>query len=205
MASNLAREKCFMAYASVSEVLSSARSTLETAQLGLDSFLHGNTEAHRTAGLRNAIVFGRAVTNVLQNLRSVLEKVSFDSWYESKRIEMAADPTFKYLYELRSQILKEGTYGKISTSLQINYMDTSFLASIPQPPSAKGFFIGDELGGSGWIIQQPDGSQEKYYASIPVTVDATILTKFVSNTSEKNLEPPHEPIDVMLKRYMTYL
>jgi len=37
----------------------------------------------------------------------------------------------------------------------------------PQPPGATSFFIGDELGGTGWEVSQPDGSTEKYYIDLP--------------------------------------
>ena len=38
----------------------------------------------------------------------------------------------------------------------------------PQPPGATSFFIGDELGGTGWEVPQPDGSTEKVlYFDLP--------------------------------------
>ena len=48
-----------------SNVLQSARDTLRTAELGLRD-LQGGPADRRLAGLRNAVVFGRAVTNVLK-------------------------------------------------------------------------------------------------------------------------------------------
>ena len=194
-----------MGYASTNEVLTEARRTLETARLGLDDFLHGNTEMRRTAGLRNVIVWGRAVTNVLQNLRTVIERQAFDSWYQPKQIEMRDDPTFKYLYELRSQVLKEGTHGLTTGGVDIRSMNTRDIFNAPKPPGAGSFFMGDELGGSGWFIRRPDGTLEKYYAMLPATVDGTTWAKFISNTAEKDLEPPDDTIEVMFKKYLSYL
>ena len=34
------------------------------------------------------------------------------------------------------------------------------------PEGANGFFIGDNLGGSGWEVYLPDGSTEKYYVAM---------------------------------------
>lgn len=76
--------------------------TLETARFGLDS-LRTQTGAGKLAGLRNLIVFGRAVTNVLQTLRGT--EPAFDEWYKPRRDEMASDPLLKYFYTLRSQVL----------------------------------------------------------------------------------------------------
>jgi len=59
-------------------VLARAEQTLATAMLGLRLLKEGKPE-QRTAGLWNVVVFGRAVTNVLQNLRST--EPSFDEWY----------------------------------------------------------------------------------------------------------------------------
>ncbi len=44
------------------------------------------------------------------------------------------------------------------------------------PPGAQGFFIGDSLGGSGWEIQLPDGSTEKFYVALPPEIAANIST-----------------------------
>ncbi len=194
-----------MGYTSANEVLTEARRTLETARLGLDDFLRGDTEARRTAGLRNVIVWGRSVTNVLQNLRTVIGRQAFDSWYQPKQIEMDAEPTFKYIYELRSQVLKEGTHGRTTGGVDIRSMNMRDIAKAPNPPSAGSYFMGDALGGSGWFIRRPNGTPEKYYAALPVTVDGTTWAKFISNTAEKDLEPPDDTIEAMFKKYLSYL
>jgi hypothetical protein len=35
------------------------------------------------------------------------------------------------------------------------------------PPGAKGMFVGDRLGGSGWFVPMPDGTQQTYYVTLP--------------------------------------
>ncbi len=81
-------------------VLREAKVTLETARLGLEDFLHGLTPGRRIAGLRNVVVWGRAVTNVLQNTRT-FDRDRFDSWYAPHQAAMRENPDFKYLVDLR--------------------------------------------------------------------------------------------------------
>lgn len=81
---------------------------------------------------------------------------------------MERDPLMKYFYNIRSKILKEGnvnlgSYAHIK-SLQFP-QDIQKLG--PPPPNAKSFFIGDQHGGSGWIVQMQDGSTEKFYVDFP--------------------------------------
>ena len=81
-----------------SGILQRTEETLYTAMLGLKA-LESSDPRERMAGLRNLIVFGRAVTNVLQNLRSV--EPEFESWYSSYGSEMSVDPLMRFFYTLR--------------------------------------------------------------------------------------------------------
>src|SRR5436309_15318022 len=91
-------------------ILASAEQTLATARAGLEDVLAERPE-RRLPGLHNVVVFGRAVTNVLQNLRST--EPGFDEWYVPFVRQMESDPLMRFLYKLRSAILKRGT---VSTS-----------------------------------------------------------------------------------------
>jgi len=134
-----------MADRTSAEILRAARQTLATAEKGLADVSSGDPN-RRVAGLHNVVVFGRAVTNVLQKLRST--EPGFDAWYGPHRAQMEGDPLLKYLYRLRSEILKEGIL-PLSTSMHIHRLrfpdDIARLG--PPPPNAKSFFIGDNLGG----------------------------------------------------------
>jgi hypothetical protein len=127
-------------------------------------------------GLRNLAVYGHATTQALQNLRSV--NSDFDAWYEPIRNEMKGDPLMKYFWDLRSRILKEGTVGTSGMSGQLTF-DSDSLKPLLQnpPPGATGFFIGDDLGGSGWDIELPDGTTQQYYVDLPseITVEHNFL------------------------------
>ncbi|MDQ6691103.1 MAG: hypothetical protein M3Z18_11405 [Gemmatimonadota bacterium] len=147
------------------EVLQRVQDTLDTARLGLRDVIEGRPE-RRLGGLRNLVVFGRAVTNVLQNLRSI--EPTFEQWYQPYVAEMRADPLLRYFYTLRSKILKEGTL-RTGASVHISHFEfpRDMQRLGPPPPGAGAFFMGDQSGGSGWEIQTADGQVEKFYVDIP--------------------------------------
>lgn len=191
-------------HSSVTSVLDEARATLDAAMVGLDDFIHGATPARRVAGLRNAVVWGRAVTNVLQNVRT-FERQRFDSWYEPRQAALRDNADFKYLYELRSQLLKEGVLGGISSSMHIEHFNTNQLAELQPPPGARGFFIGDRLGGSGWEVALGDGAIETYYVDLPTTWKIKTAAHFADVTTELGLAPPTKQIDRLLAEYLQHL
>ena len=71
---------------------------------------------------------------------------------------------------MRSEILKEGFLRKQGYSLHIKNFNTSTdMEKIGNPPpNAKSFFIGDPIGGIGWIVELPDGTNEKFYGNLPI-------------------------------------
>ena len=111
---------------------------------------------------------GRAVTNVLQNLRSVVGTQVFDEWYGPLQEEMRNDELLRYFYQLRSEILKEGTLQTFnSMHMSFNSRDLQPILQNP-PPGAKGFFIGDQLNGGGWEVELPDGSTSNTTLRFPI-------------------------------------
>lgn len=145
------------------DILQKTKDALKAAELGLDDVVKDDPN-RRASGLRNVVVFGRSVTNILQNLRST--EPSFDDWYRKYREEMEKDELMRYMYELRSIILKEGEL-QTSSSVYIRKLNTNDVSRFPRPPNAIGFFVGDGLGGSGWQVKMPDGSIERYYVDLP--------------------------------------
>lgn len=154
-----------MAWKTTAEVMQRATDTLTTAKLGLRDVVGGGA-GRRLAGLRNLVVFGRAVTNVLQNLRSL--EPTFDEWYQPYVEKMKADPLLKYFYALRSEILKEGTL-RTGSATHIHHFEfpRDMQRIGPPPPGAGSFFMGDQAGGSGWEITGEYGQVEKFYVDIP--------------------------------------
>lgn len=165
----------YMTEKTVRSILADATETLRTAEFGLADF-GGSDPRRRMAGLRNLVVFGRAVTNVLQNLKSVVGEDVFDKWYGPIREDMRQDEVLRFFYIMRSEILKEGTL-RTTTSVQLNLNGKELAPLLSNPPrGAKGFFIGDNLNGNGWEVELPDGSTEKYYVTLPASVQ--VIAKF---------------------------
>ena len=164
------------------QILGKAEDILKTAEIGLEMLKSGNPNI-MLPGLNNLVVFGRAITNVLQQLRS--SENEFDLWYTKYREEMKDDPLLKFFYKLRSEILKEGKV-PVSTSAYIEsfYPDID-LRRIPKPPNAKAFFIGDRYGGSGWEVELPDGTIQKYYVQLPK--DIGVISLLFKNPPNKHL------------------
>jgi hypothetical protein len=145
-------------------ILRNVKETLSTANFGLLE-LDNTKPDRRIAGLRNFVSFSRSVTFVLQNLRST--ENDFDEWYGPYVKEMSSNPLFKYFVELRNIILKTGDT-KTHAPANVTHFDSSYYQSIPKPPlPIKGFFMGDNIGGSGWIVSLPDGTEEPFYIDIP--------------------------------------
>jgi len=155
------------------DILKDAQATLKTAKDGLEQLVDG-PPPRKLSGLRNFVVFGRAVTNVLQGLRST--EPGFDVWYKKYVHEMESDQLLKYFYKLRSVILKKGIL-KTAVSGFIRRLELPYdsLRFGPPPPFAKSLFIGDEFGGSGWEVELPDGSKMKYYVELPSDIGSVSL------------------------------
>jgi len=151
------------------EVLRRTREMLAPAQRGL-SDLQDHNASLRPAGIYNVAVFGRSVPLVLENMRSV-DRPGFNQWYERYEAEMASDPVMSYFTGLRNEILKEGPPAP-TASAYIEHLDGADIARLTDspPPGAKGFFIGDSLGGSGWEIEMPDSKTAKFYVQIPPSI-----------------------------------
>lgn len=157
------------------DIFRSLQDTMNTAEMGFKMIV-SDKPPERILGIKNLVVFGRAVTNVLENLRST--EPDFDRWYEKYKIEMQADPLMKYFYKLRSEILKEGQL-RVGWKAYIKMINEPIDERLfgPPPPNAKRFFTFNGLGGTGWIVQLPDGSTENYYVNMPADV-ASVSFKF---------------------------
>ena len=185
------------------DILLALQETLDTAEFGYETFIKGSPP-QKMVGLRNLVVFSRAVTNVLQNLKSV--EPEFDEWYKKYQEEMQDDALMKYFYKLRSEILKEGKL-EVGVGVHIKHM------SLPQdmqrfgrpPPNAKSFFIGDRAGGTGWVVQLADGSTENYYVDLPSDIGS--VTFLFPDPPESYMGRPlaNKSVERLSWLYLNYL
>ena len=183
----------------IKSIIIKAESILLTAKLGFSDFV-GPPGPRTIAGLHNVFVFGRSVTLVLQNLSG--KAPGFAEWYLPYRESMAADPVLKYFVEVRNEILKQG---KLETGRSIRnfHLNDAYNMGDP-PPNYKSIFIGDEYGGSGWIVELPDGSEVKYYAKPPAGVIQSDLI-FEAIPARFNEAIGTRSIRSMAEEYLTLL
>ena len=182
------------------EILQRAVETLHTAQLGLTG-LQSADPRMRIAGVRNVVVFGRAVTNVLQNLRST--ESTFEEWYKPQVAAMESDRLMKYLYKVRTEVLKEGSV-PVASGVLLNGNPMELMRRFKPPAGARGFFIGDRIGGSGWEVETEVGSVEKFYVELP-----SDLPGFKAEVTVFFPEAPDEfarvPIETVCRQYIERL
>jgi len=145
-------------------VIQAAQMTLAIGQMGLADYM-AEDPVRRRSGMHNAIVFGRAVTNILETLRNSVDG-DFDAWYKSRTSGLSRNAAYKRLYQMRSEILKQGLDGTTS-STYVAALSTESLAGLPRPKGATHFFIGDQNGGAGWMVPRPDGSEDVFYVELP--------------------------------------
>lgn len=156
------------------QVLANVSEALRNMKYSLDNYKASNNH-NKIIYLRNCITTGRSVTFVIQTLKNIVGEETFNEWYEPWQEKMKQDQILKTFVTIRNEIEKQG---KLDTSLSmhIEHLNSNDLQPLMQnpPPHAVGFFIGDQIGGSGWEINYGDGITEKIYAELPKEVKLTI-------------------------------
>ena len=187
---------------STAEILREAEAALETGRFGLEDLLQSDG-GRRLAGLRNVVVWGRAFTNILQNLRST--EPTFDGWYAPIVAEMRNDLLLHFFYELRTTLLKKGG---TPTSISLHIKEFNFPGDMarfgPPPPNAKGFFMSDQTGGCGWEVVLPDGSTDKYYVDLPADIGTVDLMMQGAPRQHLGKELPDTSVVRMATAYIHY-
>lgn len=183
--------------AKIDGILERAQTILGTARQGLADALEPS-RARRITGLHNVIVFGRSVSFIIQNLRSAAD--GFDEWYAAEQAAMKADPLMRFMNDARTEILKTGVLN-IGTSMYITSAVLPPVPPEPAPPGATSFFIGDELGGTGWIVPLEDGRVEKYYVDFPMK-GVTIQQRFLDIPLDEFPELKGVSVDEAATRYV---
>lgn len=125
-----------------------ARSTLMTVQTALNAVLNPGDLHVRVAGIEQIVVFGRAITNVLQNIRGH-NREGFDEWYGPWQEEMKADPLCLFFYKARSVLLKEG---KLDYGMRTVRLKNGVPLETPGPPVIVHTFTEPEPPVAVWIL-----------------------------------------------------
>jgi len=183
------------------EIFYRINETLRNMHFSLKNYKEANDQ-NKILHLKNFITSGRSVTFVIQNLKSHVGKERFDEWYNPWVSKMSGDKILKTFITLRNEIEKQG---KLDTSLSthIEHLNTNDLQNLLEnpPPYAKDFFIGDQIGGSGWEVDYGNGIKEKIYVELPQKVKMSIDFE-VNKLSD--LDISMSTLE-MLEYYYTYL
>jgi len=157
------------------------RTDLSSLRLEIDFLLSclsdlkqpGNTR--RTSAFWNIVTYGRMVTFHMQKLLSGMD--GFEEWYTAKQEEMRDDELLIFFKQMRNIIEKEH-FIRPANVAYISHLEIprDLQRFGPPPPGAKGFFIGDQYGGSGWNVEGPNGQQFKVYVELPSDIGTTWMT-----------------------------
>lgn len=156
-----------MAKRLAADILRAARETLAMARGAYDD-LSGSDPTRRQAGLRSVAIYGRAVISILENLRGI-DRVRFNQWYAPHKAEIQSDPLIGYFTRLRNEMLKEGVPPNTTVGGYIKHLNSEDIYRAA-PPGATAFFVGDETGGSGWVIRLPNGREVREYIDLPESI-----------------------------------
>lgn len=144
-------------------MITAARQALRIADRGWRDYLERGERAD--AGLMNAITVSRSVTNILQNLKHMVD--GFEEWWR-EHIQFLDTPEGRWVVSTRNLIEKQGTIGAFGVAVNASLTGEMFEAiQAAAPPGTKGMFIGDRFGRSGWELEYEDGTVDTVYFSVP--------------------------------------
>jgi hypothetical protein len=168
------------------------------------------------------IIDGRAITNIIQNLRG--KEPNFNEWYQPYVNEMQNDELLRFLYKVRSAILKEGDdyidsiggrldsrrhYISISdkgVEIQMRLPNGHFRHElIPKPKNAKYAFLHDSEGGCGWVVENEDGTEFKHYVQVPGDMYLATFKFRAAPSSHRSKNIKNLRAEEMCKLYISYL
>lgn len=124
----------------------------------------------RRSGLMNLFTYGRSTTFAMKPMKSIDPK--FNAWWKPYEDWLGSDPLMGYFNDRRVDVTHAGEL-QTSNYTRVGYLDDAILRELNQhaPPNTVGTFFGDQLGGNGWMVRLPDGTEEKVYFQIPDHID----------------------------------
>ncbi|MDO6588561.1 hypothetical protein Q4543_24250 [Salipiger sp. 1_MG-2023] len=185
----------------VDGILRRAEEVLLSAYKGLE-MMRDPSGATKNLGLRNVLTFARSVTFVLQNLKGKHE--AFEGWYADKQNQMKDDPVFSYFRDARNNLEKQGKL-EAATTATVESLGPKELRALEQtkPQGATGMFIGDQLGGSGWKVELPNGQTEKFYVDMNdgnISVEQTFSGKLADKWLESDERSTEQLAEYVLEQ-----
>ena len=149
----------------VAEVLREAQERLETARVGLK---HAKLSPYELkGGFRNVAIYGRMVTFCTNNLRGKV--AGFEEWDQDAKQRYFDNDVARAMIDARNQFEKQAS-NPIFSSAHIKSFSAQDVARLPKPPNAIAFFIGDRVGGSGWMLKMDNGDELPFYIDLPAEI-----------------------------------
>jgi hypothetical protein len=174
-------------------MLGDAEHLMRLAEEGFRHLSEGPPD-RRFPGLRNLLVFGEAMLNQMR-LLSAADPL-FATWFDQHQKAASADPQLIELAKLRKAVLREPKERRDFTTVQLASAGKGYGR---RPENARVFFSGDRLGGSGWEIDIPGGTVEKYYVALPQDVGpAGYRYETDGPSTARTIEP-------LARRYLAHL
>jgi hypothetical protein len=125
----------------------------------------------------------------------------FDVWWAPKAEEMRNDPLLRYLYLLRSKILKEGV-DQITAESRIDGFDFSSLG--PGPSGATGSMIGGVGASVTYFVPRADGIDAHVHVPLPPEVVVGVrFEKLPAKHQDKPLAD--DSVEYICSLYYVYL
>jgi hypothetical protein len=150
--------------------------------------------------LGNCLVWGRAITNVIQNARSVWS--GFEEWYARHAQVLKDDQRFRAFYQMRTEVLKRGHTAARAAALVWDEKNELFDALLPIPEGAVSAVLFDpETRFFGWIVRRDDAKEERVERKLPESVKIDEFLVFSSD----GVSPGTWNVDKALQAYADLL
>jgi len=167
-----------------------AEQTLRTARTGLLD-LCGSCWSRRLPGLRNLLVFGQAAIDTLG--RGEVSDPRFRPWFERQRQAIESESLMQHIARIRGEVLAR-TELEWYSSVSPKFKPTEIARLGGVPAGAKGFFLGDNNLGSGWIIGLAEGCDERYFVELPEALSIDELVDGLPAPEDAALQLPLEEL-----------
>lgn len=167
-----------------------AEQTLRTARSGLLD-LCGSGRPRRLPGLRNLLVFGQAVIDILGY--GDMTDPKYGPWFEHQRQTIESEPLMQHMARIRELVLARTELPHYS-SVSPKFKPTEIARLGSAPAGAKGFFLGNDSLGIGWLIGFASGGEERYFVEFPGTFSIDELVDALPVPADESLKRPLEEL-----------
>lgn len=167
--------------------------------------LEKTTDPNRLTAFWNICIYGRMVTQHLQKILSHQE--GFEEWYAPYQEFMKSDELMVFFKKTRNRLEKESLIYNVGVQVNIKNLKVpeDLIKFGPLPPGVVSFFVGDSIGGSGYIVKGTDGKLYKHYVELPreKIESGLILQGLPKNHKGEKIESP--TIEKASRLYVDYL